>query len=76
MADMVRTLQERGFIFRERNPRNHRELLIRLTDDGRQLLADHAASVAAIEKRMVTGLSQRQVEQLRSALAAAYSALS
>jgi DNA-binding MarR family transcriptional regulator len=76
MADMVRTLQERGFILREQNPRNRRELLIRLTSDGRQLLADYAGSVAAIEKRMVTGLSPRQVEQLRSALAAAYSALS
>ena len=76
MADMVRTLEERGLIVRERNPRSRRELLIRLTDAGRQLLDDHAESVAALEDRMIGNFSPRQVDQFRSALATAYQALS
>ena len=76
MADMVRTLEERGLIVRERNPRSRRELLIRLTDAGRQLLDDHADSVAALEERMIGNFSPRQVDQFRSALATAYQALS
>ena len=76
MADMVQTLGQRGLIVRDRNPRNRRELLIRLTAAGRQLLADHAEDVAALEDRMVSKLSPRQVGQLRSGLAAAYRALS
>lgn len=72
---MVQTLGQRGLIVRERNPRNRRELQIRLTEAGRQLLADHAESVAALDDRMVSKLSPRQVGQLRSALATAYRAL-
>jgi len=75
MADMVRALEERRLIIRERNPGNRRELLIRLTDAGRRLLDDHAESVAALEERMVGDLSQRQLDQFRRALAAAYQAL-
>ena len=75
MADMVRALEERRLIIRQRNPGNRRELLIRLTDAGRQLLDDHAESVAALEERMVGDLSQRQLDQFRTALAAAYQAL-
>jgi DNA-binding MarR family transcriptional regulator len=76
IADMVRALEGRGLIVRERNPGNRRELLIRLTGAGRQLLADHAESVAVLENRMVSNLSQRQLDQFRSALAAAWHALS
>jgi len=75
MADMVRALEERRLIIRERNPGNRRELLIRLTDAGRQLLDDHAESVAALEERMVGNLSPRQLDQFRTALAASYQAL-
>lgn len=39
MADMVRALESRGLIRRERNAGNRRELLIRLTPEGRALLA-------------------------------------
>ena len=76
MADMVRILEGRALIIRERNPRSRRELLIRLTDAGRQLLDDHAESVAALEDRMTGNFSPRQLDEFRSALAAAYQALS
>ena len=75
MADMVRILEGRGLIVRERNGRSGRELLIRLTDTGRQLLADYAERVAALEHRMVLTFSPRQVDEFRSALAGAYEAL-
>ena len=75
MADMVRTLEDRGLIIREPNPRSRRELLIRLTHAGRQLLDDHAERVAALEERMIGSFSPRQLDQFRSALASAYQAL-
>jgi DNA-binding MarR family transcriptional regulator len=76
MADMVRALERRGLIVRERNPENRRELLIRLTDAGRKLLAEHTDEVLALESRMVSQLTERQVEQFRAALAEAWHALS
>jgi DNA-binding MarR family transcriptional regulator len=72
----VRALEQRGLIARERNPENRRELLIRLTDAGRALLAEYANDVLALERRMVSALTERQVAQLRSALAEAWHALS
>ncbi len=76
MADLVRILERRGLIVRERNAENRRELLIRLTDDGRVLLAEHADDVQALEQRMVGTLSERQIAQFRSVLAEAWHALS
>lgn len=68
MADMVRALEGRGLIRRERNPANRRELLIHLTDAGRDLLADLAEPVRRLEERMLGDLTPRQVEQFRQAL--------
>ncbi len=55
---------------------NRRELLIRLTDDGRVLLAEHADDVQALEQRMVGTLSERQIALFRSVLAEAWHARS
>jgi DNA-binding MarR family transcriptional regulator len=74
-ADLVRALEQRGLITRERNPENRRELSIRLTDAGRELLAAYAEDVQELERRMVANLSERQVEQLRTALGKAWRAL-
>ncbi|MEU9346120.1 MarR family transcriptional regulator [Streptomyces sp. NPDC048278] len=76
MADLVRSLETRGLIRRERNPRNRRELLILLTDAGRELLAGVAGSVRELEERMVRELTAHQEEQLRQALSKAWHALS
>ena len=75
-ADMVRTLEQRGWVVRERNPENRRELQIRLTEAGRALLAEHADAVLELEQRMVGTLSERQIAQFRSVLAEAWHALS
>ncbi|MGW1777660.1 MarR family winged helix-turn-helix transcriptional regulator [Streptomyces sp. NPDC002143] len=76
IADLVRSLEGRGLIRRERNPRNRRELLILLTDEGRELLDRHAGPVRELEERMVRALTAHQSEQFRTALSKAWHALS
>ncbi|WP_177244334.1 MarR family winged helix-turn-helix transcriptional regulator [Streptomyces sp. yr375] len=76
IADLVRTLERRGLIRRVRNPRNRRELLILLTEEGRELLDRHAGPVRELEERMVRELTAHQTEQLRTALSKAWHALS
>ena len=76
IADLVRSLESRGLVRRERNPRNRRELLILLTDAGRELLSRHVGPVRELEERMVRDLTAHQTEQLRQALTKAWHALS
>lgn len=76
MADLVRSLENRGLIRRERNPHNRRELLILLTDEGRALLARFTDEVRDLEERMVRDLSAHQTDQFRQALSKAWHALS
>ncbi|MFB6847405.1 MarR family winged helix-turn-helix transcriptional regulator [Streptomyces sp. NPDC056373] len=76
IADLVRSLEGRGLVRRERNPRNRRELLILLTDSGRELLVRHAEPVRELEERMVRDLTAHQTEQFRKALTQAWHALS
>jgi DNA-binding MarR family transcriptional regulator len=68
IADLVRSLESRGLVRRERLPENRRELRICLTDQGRALLADHAAQVADLEQQMTASLSTRDADQLRRSL--------
>lgn len=76
IADLVRSLEGRGLVRRERNPGNRRELLILLTDAGRELLEQFTAPVRELEERMVRDLTAHQTEQLRQALSKAWHALS
>ncbi|MDN0197713.1 MarR family transcriptional regulator [Streptomyces sp. S.PNR 29] len=76
IADLVRYLEGQGLVRRERNPRNRRELLILLTEAGRELLDRYAAPVRELEERMVQELTAHQTEQLRQALTKAWRALS
>jgi DNA-binding MarR family transcriptional regulator len=76
MADMVRTLEKGGLIARVRNLRNRRELLIHLTDSGRQALADVAEQVVELEQRMISSLTPEEAGNFRLALTQAWQALS
>ncbi|MEU0409658.1 MarR family transcriptional regulator [Streptomyces griseorubiginosus] len=76
IADLVRSLETRGMVRRERNPNNRRELLILLTEEGRALLARHEGPVRELEERMVRDLTAHQTEQFRQALTTAWHALS
>ncbi|SNX65639.1 DNA-binding MarR family transcriptional regulator [Streptomyces sp. TLI_55] len=76
IADLVRSLENRELVRRERNPRNRRELLILLTDAGRELLTQYEEPVRELEERMVRELTAHQTEQFRQALSRAWHALS
>jgi len=76
IADLVRSLETRGLVRRERNPKNRRELLILLTEEGRALLAQHEGPVRELEERMLRDLSAHQTAQFRQALTKAWHALS
>ncbi|WP_330324071.1 MarR family winged helix-turn-helix transcriptional regulator [Streptomyces pseudovenezuelae] len=76
IADLVRSLETRGLVRRERNPKNRRELLILLTEEARALLDRHAGPVRELEERMVRDLTAHQTEQFRQALTRAWHALS
>ncbi|WP_328875700.1 MarR family transcriptional regulator [Streptomyces sp. NBC_00287] len=76
IADLVRSLETRGLVRRERNPQSRRELLILLTEEGRELLARHEEPVRELEERMVRDLTAHQAEQFRQALSKAWHALS
>ncbi|MDL4816256.1 MarR family winged helix-turn-helix transcriptional regulator [Actinomadura opuntiae] len=76
MADMVRALETRGLVRRERNPANRRELLILLTGAGRALLDDLAGPVRELEEHMIRDLTSRQVGQFRHTLTETWRALS
>ncbi|GEC02610.1 MarR family transcriptional regulator [Streptomyces spinoverrucosus] len=76
IADLVRSLEGRGLVRRERNPHNRRELLILLTGEARELLTRLAGPVRELEERMVRELTAHQAEQFRRALSKAWQALS
>jgi DNA-binding MarR family transcriptional regulator len=74
-ADLVRTLQTRGLIRRERNPANRRELLLHLTAEGRALLAAVDTPVRELESRMIIKLTGEQAAGFRQSLIAAWQSL-
>ncbi|BCJ40734.1 MarR family transcriptional regulator [Actinoplanes ianthinogenes] len=75
MADMVRALETRSLIRRERNPANRRELLLHLTDEGRALLTAVADPVRELESRMTTKLTEAQSAEFRQTLITAWQSL-
>lgn len=75
MADMLRALESREMIRREPNPRSRRELLVHLTDTGRELLRTYADAAAELEERMLAGLGDAEVAAFRKALTSSWHAL-
>lgn len=75
IADLVRALESRGLISRERNAGNRRELLIHLTDQGRALLTAVDAPVRELEARMITKLTADQAAGFRQALITAWQSM-
>jgi DNA-binding MarR family transcriptional regulator len=76
IADMVRALETRGLIRRERNAGNRRELLLHLTAEGRALLDLVATPVQELESRMTAKLTDRQSAEFRQTLTTAWQSLS
>lgn len=75
MADMVASLQERGYLERHRDAADRRRLVLALTADGRRLLGRYRGKVAALEDEMLSGLTNAQAKDLRRSLLACRSAL-
>jgi DNA-binding MarR family transcriptional regulator len=69
MADMVRALEERRLVERHRDAADRRRLVLGLTGDGRELLRRYRGRVAALEERMLSGLTAEQAAELRRGLA-------
>jgi DNA-binding MarR family transcriptional regulator len=76
MADMVTTLEARGLIERRRDPADRRRLVIGLTADGSALIRRYRGKVRDLERRMLSGLTDQQVKELRRYLYACRVALS
>ncbi|HET9073966.1 MAG TPA: MarR family transcriptional regulator [Solirubrobacteraceae bacterium] len=76
MADMVSALRDQGLIERHRDDRDRRRLVLALTPEGRKLLARYRDQIAALEDRMLVGLTDRQIAQLRESLLSCRAALS
>jgi DNA-binding MarR family transcriptional regulator len=68
MADMVTTLLDRGLIDRHRDSADRRRLVIALTPEGHRLLDALRPQVAALETRVLSGLSSGEARALRSSL--------
>lgn len=75
MADMVVALCEGGLVQRHRDSADRRRLLLALTPAGRRLLNRYRTRVAALEREMLTGFSEREAAQLRRALLSCRAAL-
>jgi DNA-binding MarR family transcriptional regulator len=75
MSDLVTALERRGLITRRRDPANRRRMVISLTDAARELLAEYDEPVQALEERMLSALTARQRDSLRSSLNACRAAL-
>ena len=68
MHVMVRTLEERGLISRDRDPGNRRVLVAALTDRGRELLDRVAPHIEQIESGLLADMSARRGTEFRAAL--------
>jgi DNA-binding MarR family transcriptional regulator len=75
MADMITALEGRGLIKRERDQADRRRLVVALTDGGRELLDRYRDEVAALEARMLAGLTKADTSTLRRSLHACHANL-
>jgi DNA-binding MarR family transcriptional regulator len=75
MHEMVLTLEQRGLISRERDPRNRRVLLANLTDEGKALLARCEPLVLELEERLLSQLDPGERHLFRDSLERGISAL-
>lgn len=66
--EMVKAMEERGWIDRAADPNHGRVIHLRLTDAGREILDAAHAAVAALEDEMLAGIAARDrfQDQLRA----------
>ncbi len=76
MADLVRSLLRRDLITRRPDPGHGRRQLVSLTGTGQALLERYDDEVRALERTMLSSLSDGESEELRRMLALCRRALS
>jgi len=65
-------LEERKYVYREKNPENRRENLICLTEQGENLAEELMKSLAISENEVLNVLSLEEKEQLKSMMKKVY----
>lgn len=68
MADMIRTLTDKGLVKRDRDPADRKRLLISLTPGGLEFLDVVRKDVEELDRMMTGALTARQREALRKSL--------
>ena len=64
VAVVVRKLEERGLVTRQRNPKDRRSMQVTLTKDGIRLRHDVEPAVAEVQKEILAPLSESERETL------------
>jgi DNA-binding MarR family transcriptional regulator len=68
ITGLVDALEAEGFVVRRPHPRDRRAILVTLTDQGIQTIAEMERERAQIASALIANLSSDQVEQLRQGL--------
>jgi len=68
ITGLVDALEAAGFVIRRSHPRDRRAILVTLTDQGSQTIAEMEHERAQIASALIANLSSDQVEQLRQGL--------
>jgi DNA-binding MarR family transcriptional regulator len=76
MNQVLRELEQRGWVSRHPHPAHRRILQAELTVPGRQVLAACHQAVGAVEEQMLAGLSSVERRQLAAALRSCIAGLS
>jgi DNA-binding MarR family transcriptional regulator len=69
VTSLLDTLERRGLLTRERDPRDRRKLLVALTDEGRALVDRFLPEVVALQSAAMSTLTEAQRTQLHRLLA-------
>jgi MarR family transcriptional regulator, lower aerobic nicotinate degradation pathway regulator len=69
MVALVDSLEERGYVRRERNPADRRAYLLQLTPEGRRMQARARKVMLGAEDELLGSLNQSERQQLRELLA-------
>jgi MarR family transcriptional regulator, lower aerobic nicotinate degradation pathway regulator len=69
MVALVDSLEERGYVRRERNPEDRRAYLVTITPEGRRALRRAEKAMAKAESRVLASLSSGETRQLLELLA-------
>lgn len=70
MVTIIDYLSEKGYVVREKNPADRREQLIRLTDRARRDLVPIKKAFDELNRRLLTGIEEKDIAVFNRVLAA------